>query len=53
MYGDDQTIYDKQWLRQHTPHLWPQFKQALAQVEEAMIKEGWLDKEDLVVELIT
>jgi hypothetical protein len=36
-----------------SPQLWPQFRVALAQVEEAMIKEGWLDKEDLVVELIT
>lgn len=29
------------------PHLWPAFKEALAQVEAAMIKEGWLDREDL------
>ncbi len=30
-----------------SPTLWPQFRAALAQVEEAMIKEGWLDREDL------
>jgi hypothetical protein len=30
-----------------SPHLWPQFKAALAQVEQAMIKQGWLDREDL------
>ncbi len=30
-----------------TPHLWPQFKAALAQVEAAMIEAGWLDREDL------
>ena len=30
-----------------SPHLWPQFRQALAQVEAAMIEQGWLDKEDL------
>ena len=30
-----------------SPQLWPQFKAALAKLEEAMIKEGWLDKEDL------
>jgi hypothetical protein len=29
------------------PALWPQFKAALAQVEAAMIKESWLDREDL------
>ena len=33
-----------------SPHLWPQFRQALAQVEEAMIEEGWLDPEDLQTE---
>lgn len=27
--------------------LWPQFKAALAQVEEAMVKAGWMDREDL------
>lgn len=32
-----------------SPQLWPQFKVALAQVEAAMIQEGWLDKEDLEV----
>jgi len=30
-----------------SPQLWPQFWQALAQVEKAMIEQGWLDKEDL------
>jgi hypothetical protein len=30
-----------------SPTLWPQFKKALAQVEAAMIKAGWLDREDL------
>ena len=29
-----------------SPALWPQFKQALAQVEAAMIQEGWLDQAD-------
>jgi hypothetical protein len=31
-----------------SPHLWPQFKAALAKVEEAMVKHGWLDPEDLL-----
>jgi hypothetical protein len=30
-----------------SPALYPQFRQALAQVEAAMIKEGWIDREDL------
>jgi hypothetical protein len=30
-----------------SPFLWPQFRKAMAQAEEAMIKEGWLDREDL------
>jgi hypothetical protein len=30
-----------------SPALWPQFKEALAQVEEAILREGWLDREDL------
>lgn len=30
-----------------SPQIWPQFKVALAQVEKAMIEEGWLDKDDL------
>ena len=30
-----------------SPALWVQFKAALAKVEEAMVKEGWLDPEDL------
>jgi hypothetical protein len=36
-----------------SPQLWPQFRVALAQVEAAIIKEGWLDKEDLALEGIT
>ncbi|MCX5888190.1 MAG: transcriptional coactivator p15/PC4 family protein [Deltaproteobacteria bacterium] len=34
-----------------SPTLWPQFKEALGQVEAAMIKEGWLDREDLEPEV--
>ncbi len=30
-----------------SPALWPQFRAVLAQVEAAMIQEGWLDREDL------
>jgi len=30
-----------------SPALWGQFRAALDQVETAMIKEGWLDREDL------
>ena len=30
-----------------SPQLWPQFKEALAQVEAAMIEQGWLDREDI------
>lgn len=30
-----------------SPALFGEFKKALAQVEEAMVKEGWLDAEDL------
>jgi len=30
-----------------SPQLWPQFRAALAQVEAAMIEQGWLDREDL------
>ncbi|MGO9175717.1 MAG: transcriptional coactivator p15/PC4 family protein [Desulfobaccales bacterium] len=30
-----------------SPTLWPQFRAALAQVEEAMIEAGWIDREDL------
>jgi Transcriptional Coactivator p15 (PC4) len=30
-----------------SPALWLQFKQALAQVEAAMVQEGWIDREDL------
>jgi len=30
-----------------SPTLWPEFKKALAQLETAMIQEGWLDREDL------
>lgn len=31
------------------PHLWPQFLAALAQVTEALVTSGWLDREDLDV----
>lgn len=31
-----------------SPTLWPEFKAGLAKVEEVMIQEGWMDKEDLV-----
>jgi hypothetical protein len=30
-----------------SPQLWPQFRAALARVEEAMVEQGWLDQEDL------
>lgn len=30
-----------------SPQLWPEFRKRLALVEEALIKEGWLDREDL------
>lgn len=30
-----------------SPALFGEFKKALAQVEEAMIEKGWLDREDL------
>jgi hypothetical protein len=30
-----------------SPALWPQFRAALAQVEAAIIQEGWLDQADL------
>jgi len=30
-----------------SPNLWPQFRAALAQVEAAMIEQGWLDREDI------
>lgn len=33
-----------------SPALWPEFKKALVQIEEAMVEEGWLDKEDLDVQ---
>jgi hypothetical protein len=33
-----------------SPTLWPEFKKALAQVEAAIIQEGWLDREDLEVQ---
>jgi len=29
------------------PHLWPQFRRALAQAEAALIEAGCLDEEDL------
>ncbi|MGB7912521.1 MAG: transcriptional coactivator p15/PC4 family protein [Desulfobaccales bacterium] len=30
-----------------SPVIWAQFRAALAQLEAAMIEEGWLDREDL------
>ena len=33
-----------------SPALWVQFKAALAQVEAAMIGQGWLDEEDLEIQ---
>jgi len=33
-----------------SPALWPQFKAALAQLEEAMVQQGWLNHEDLAQE---
>lgn len=33
-----------------SPALWPEFKEALAQVEAAMIAEGWLDRADLEIQ---
>ena len=30
-----------------SPAMWAQFRAALAQLEAAMVQEGWLDKEDL------
>lgn len=30
--------------------LWPQVRMALSKMEEAMIQEGWLDREDLEVQ---
>ncbi len=30
-----------------SPTLWLRFRAALAQVEEAMIEAGWIDREDL------
>lgn len=30
-----------------SPALWPQFKEALAQLETGMVEAGWLDREDL------
>jgi hypothetical protein len=33
-----------------SPHLWPQFKAALKQVEQAMIEQGWLTAADLQAE---
>jgi hypothetical protein len=30
-----------------SPALWPQFKAALAKLEEGMIRERWIDKEDI------
>ena len=33
-----------------SPTLWPQFKAALAQLESAMVQQGWLAPEDLEVQ---
>jgi len=30
-----------------SPQLWRQFRAALAQVEKAMVNQGWLDRDDL------
>jgi hypothetical protein len=30
-----------------SPHLWPQFRRALAQVDAELVAQGWLDREDL------
>ncbi|MGO9622275.1 MAG: PC4/YdbC family ssDNA-binding protein [Desulfobaccales bacterium] len=30
-----------------SPQLWPQFRRALAQVEEGLIQAGWIDQADL------
>jgi hypothetical protein len=30
-----------------SPALWPQFRVALAQVDQALVEAGWLDREDL------
>jgi hypothetical protein len=43
---DDKTIPPRKGLAVSRT-LWPEFKKALVQPEEAMIKEGWLDREDL------
>ncbi len=32
------------------PHLWPQFRQALGKVDDALVEVGWLDREDLYPE---
>jgi hypothetical protein len=29
------------------PHLWPQFREVLAQVDKALHEQKWLDREDL------
>jgi hypothetical protein len=29
------------------PHLWPQFRKVLAQVDKTLCEQGWLDREDL------
>uniref|UniRef100_A0A7V4LDE3 Transcriptional coactivator p15 (PC4) C-terminal domain-containing protein n=1 Tax=Desulfobacca acetoxidans TaxID=60893 RepID=A0A7V4LDE3_9BACT len=29
------------------PHLWPQFRRALAQVDQVLCEQRWLDREDL------
>jgi hypothetical protein len=32
-----------------SPHLWPQFRKALAKARAALIQEGWLDLEDFEI----
>lgn len=33
-----------------SPDLWTEFKKALGRAEEALVREGWLDREDLEVQ---
>jgi hypothetical protein len=45
----DKTIPTKKGIAL-SPTLWREFKRTLGKVEEAMIQEGWLDREDLEVQ---
>jgi hypothetical protein len=47
--GKDPPVPTKKGLAV-SPTLWPEFKKAIAQVEAAMIQDGWLDREDLEVQ---